>query len=116
MADFNHDDPHSEGEEGESQDDWDKVASNTVCYPLDGSLEGGREERRVEKERGEGKGRRGDEGMEEKGEKGGERIVILLVAHTHTYTLAMHTKRYHYACSACENTPYYNCYSPTQEK
>ena len=66
MADFNHDDPHSEGEEGESQDDWDKVASNTVCYPLDGSLEGGREERRGEKERGEGKGRRrGDEGMEE---------------------------------------------------
>ena len=55
MADFNHDDPHSEGDEGESQDDWDKVASNTVCYPLDGSLEGRREERRE----GEGGGKKG---------------------------------------------------------
>ena len=46
------------------------------------------------KEKGGGEGgRRGDEGMEE---KGGEKIVILLVARTHTYTLAMHTKRYHY--------------------
>ena len=39
MADFNHNDPHDEGEERESEDDRDKVASNTVCYPLDGSLE-----------------------------------------------------------------------------
>ena len=85
MADFNHDDPHSEGDEGEGQDDWDKVASNTVCYPLDGSLVGGREER------GEGEGgRRGGKERGKEGRGGRREAEEKLSSYEHTQTPHTH--------------------------